>query len=201
MTPREMAKSVARLATRALALPFVVSFVIRARVFDRDRALMASTQLLALVPGLFGQYLRRGFLQAALAQCDSTVVVEWGTTFSRAGARLERDAYVGPSCHIGLVHIQPGALIAAGVHIPSGALTHGIGDPDIPIGDQPRQERMVTIGAGVWIGSGAVVMADVGNGTVVGAGAVVTRPLPASVVAAGVPARIVRSRAATRRAV
>ena len=38
----------------------------------------------------------------------------------------------------------------------------------------------------------AVVMADVGRDTIVGAGAVVTRPLPDRVIAAGVPARVVR---------
>ena len=41
---------------------------------------------------------------------------------------------------------------------------------------------------------GAVVMADVGDQTIVGAGAVVTTPLPDRVVAAGVPARVVKSR-------
>ena len=34
------------------------------------------------------------------------------------------------------------------------------------------------IGAGAWIGSGAVVMADVGCDTIIGAGAVVTRSVP-----------------------
>jgi acetyltransferase-like isoleucine patch superfamily enzyme len=37
-------------------------------------------------------------------------------------------------------------------------------------------------------------MADVGCGTVVGAGAVVVKPLPDEVIAAGVPARVIRSR-------
>ena len=41
----------------------------------------------------------------------------------------------------------------------------------------------------------AVVMADVGPNAIVGAGAVVTEPIPASVVAAGVPARVIRQRA------
>jgi acetyltransferase-like isoleucine patch superfamily enzyme len=52
----------------------------------------------------------------------------------------------------------------------------------------------VTVGRGAWLGSASVVMADVGHGTVVGAGSVVTKPLPPDVVAAGVPARIIRSR-------
>jgi acetyltransferase-like isoleucine patch superfamily enzyme len=54
----------------------------------------------------------------------------------------------------------------------------------------------VCIGAGAWIGSAAVVMADVGRDTIVGAGAVVTKALPDQVIAAGVPARAIRSRLA-----
>jgi maltose O-acetyltransferase len=46
----------------------------------------------------------------------------------------------------------------------------------------------------VWLGGGVVVCPGVtiGEDTVVGAGAVVTRDLPARVVAAGVPARVIR---------
>jgi acetyltransferase-like isoleucine patch superfamily enzyme len=53
---------------------------------------------------------------------------------------------------------------------------------------------MITIGAGAWIGTGAIILADVGTGTVVAAGSVVTKPLPDGVIAAGVPARVLRSR-------
>ena len=51
------------------------------------------------------------------------------------------------------------------------------------------------IGAGTWIGSGAIVMADVGPDTVIAAGAVVTTPIPGRVIAGGVPARVIRNRA------
>ncbi len=198
---REAVKAGLRGAAHVLVTPFVVSFAIRARLLDPDRALMASTQLLALVPGLPGQYLRRAFLQHAIAGCHPSVVVEWGTTLSRAGACLEKNVYIGPGCHLGLVHIEAEALIGAGVHIPSGGATHGINDPTVPIRDQARDERLVRVGAGAWIGSAAVVMANVGAGTVVGAGSVVTHPLPAAVVAVGTPARVLRSRFAGPRAV
>ena len=108
--------------------------------------------------------------------------------------RIDENAYIGPRCHLGRVHIERNALLAAGVHVPSGRRTHGTGEVSVPIRDQPGSRTLVRIGAGAWIGSAAVVMADVGRDSIVGAGAVVTRPIPDRVIAAGVPARVVRSR-------
>ena len=85
-------------------------------------------------------------------------------------------------------------LLAAGVHIPSGARSHGTDDVRIPIRDQQGSPTLVRIGSGSWVGAAAVVIADVGAGAIVGAGAVVTRRVPDRVVVAGVPARIVKHR-------
>lgn len=54
--------------------------------------------------------------------------------------------------------------------------------------------KAITIGDNVWIGGGAILMPGVavGKNSVVGAGAVVTRDVPASVVVAGNPARVIR---------
>jgi acetyltransferase-like isoleucine patch superfamily enzyme len=149
---------------------------------------------LALVPGIVGQYLRRAFLTWVLDYCHPSVTVEFGTIFSKAAARLEENVYIGPRCHLGWVFIERDVLIAAGVHIPSGPLTHGTEDTGTPIREQTGTLRMVRIGARSWIGSAAVIMADVGRDSVVGAGAVVTKPIADRVFAAGVPARVVRSR-------
>ena len=194
MSVLEIVKVVMRVVAHIAATPFVLSFSVKAAILGRDRAIQSSSQLLALVPGLTGQYLRRAFLSRTIDACHHTVVVEFGTTFSRAGARLDERAYIGPGCHLGLVHVERDVLIAAGVHIPSGSMTHQIDDVTRAIRDQPSGARLVRIGAGSWIGAAAVVMADVGRDTVVGAGAVVTSPLPADVIAAGVPARVVRRR-------
>jgi acetyltransferase-like isoleucine patch superfamily enzyme len=132
-----------------------------------------------------------------LARCDWTVTVEFGTTFSRADSLIDTGVYIGPHCHLGLVQIERDVLIAAGVHIPSGPETHGIDDSNKPIREQPGKPRRVRIGAGSWIGSAAVVMADVGCDSVIGAGSVVNRPIPSRVLAAGVPAKVIRSREAT----
>jgi virginiamycin A acetyltransferase len=121
--------------------------------------------------------------------------VEFGTLFSSASARLDANVYVGPGCHLGLVHLRRDVLLAAGVHVPSGQRIHPIDDPSTTIRERPLTRTLVTIGEGSWIGTGAIVMADVGSHSVVGAGAVVTAPVPDLVVAAGVPARVVKARA------
>src|SRR4051812_17018052 len=68
-----------------------------------------------------------------------------------------------------------------------------------PIDPEPRRHgweyaEPITIADNVWLGSGAIVNPGVtiGADTVVGAGAVVTKDLPPGVVAAGVPARVLR---------
>lgn len=80
--------------------------------------------------------------------------------------------------------------IAPGVHIYTG--TH-------PVDAQTRRSGLeyalpVVVGDGAWLGGGAIVCPGVtiGENTVVGAGSVVTRSLPANVVAAGNPCRVLR---------
>ncbi len=187
---KRVAYGVASLAV----VPQLLSYAIRSQVLGRDRALAGSTQALSLWPGVVGQYLRRAFLTRTLDTCHWTATVEFGTLFSSAAARLDEDVYIGPGCHLGLVHLERDVLVGAGVHIPSGAETHGTEDTSRPIREQERAKALVRIGAGAWIGSGAIVMADVGHDSVVGAGSVVTHPVPPLVISAGVPARVIKAR-------
>jgi acetyltransferase-like isoleucine patch superfamily enzyme len=192
--PKELAKGLIRFAALLCVTPILLVHSLNAAVFGRNRALESTSQLLSLFPGITGQYLRRAFLQRVLARCHSSVLVEFGTLFSQASAVLEENVYVGPRCQLGLVHLQRDVLLASGVHVPSGGKTHYFDDPTRPIREQGGERRVVTIGAGAWIGTGAIILADIGAGTIVAAGAVVTRPLPENVIAGGVPARIIRHR-------
>ena len=88
------------------------------------------------------------------------------------------------------VHIGNHVLCAPNVHIYTA--THPT-DPEI------RRSGLelaapVTIGNNVWLGGGAIVCPGVtiGDDTTIGAGSVVTKDIPARVVAAGNPCRIIR---------
>lgn len=191
---RNFVKRLCRGAAVVAISPMLASFYVRARLMGANRALEGSTQMLAWMPGVLGQYLRRAFLAHTVEYCAPTATISYGTLLADVGARFEAFCYVGPGCHLGRVHVGRDALLGAGVHVPSGPHIHGTARLDVPIRMQPGDHRTVQIGAGAWIGSSAVVMADVGADTVVGAGAVVVRPLPARVIAGGVPATVLRVR-------
>lgn len=71
--------------------------------------------------------------------------------------------------------------------------------PTHPLDPQQRRDKLeaaepIMIGDNVWLGGGVIVLPGVtiGDNTVVGAGAIVSKSLPASVVALGQPAKVVR---------
>src|SRR5262245_50445844 len=191
----EILKRLARAVALILVLPALASYGVRSRVIGPDRALEGSTQELSLIPGIVGQYLRRAFLSRTIRFCHPTAAISFGTIFSQTDARIDADVYIGPGCVLGRVHLERNVLVGSCVQITSGRHTHGYADASVPMREQEGTRVLVRIGEGSWIGSAAVVMADVGDHSIVGAGSVVTRPLPDQIVAAGVPARVIRSRA------
>ena len=190
---REVVKSLARGLATLAAAPALLSYAVRRRLLGEARAFEGSMQALAQLPGLQGQYLRRAFLSRT-AQCAASACVQFGALFSDPRVRIDDHVYIGPRCHLGWVHLERDVLLAAGVHIPSGSTTHGIDDLDRPIREQVGSRTLVRVGEGTWVGDAAIIMADVGAHCVIGAGSVVTRPIPDYSVAAGVPARVLRSR-------
>lgn len=73
---------------------------------------------------------------------------------------------------------------------------HRFADPDRPIHTQGQVAKGIEIGDDVWIGAHVTVLdgSNIGRGSVIAAGSVVSGEIPEYSIAAGVPARVVRSR-------
>jgi len=87
-------------------------------------------------------------------------------------------------------------LFAAQSYLVGGG--HALDAEGVPVIEQERRSRGITLGANVWLGTGAKVLdgVTIGRDVVIGANAVVNEDLPDGAVAAGVPARILRQRGA-----
>lgn len=116
---------------------------------------------------------------------------------------LEPSVSIGAGCYIGRfffiscidrVEIGERAVIADSVFIGDNA--HGHARRDLPILDQYLVPKgPVFIGPGTWIGNGACILPNVriGRNCVIGSNSVVTKDVPDFHVAAGIPARVLRT--------
>ena len=104
---------------------------------------------------------------------------------------------IGPFCFLvskSLISIGSNVSIGSGSHLMGGG--HKFDDPNMPVIRQERTSKGIIVGDNAWIGSQAVILDGVtlGEGCIVGAGAVVTKDLPPYTIAAGIPAKVIRSR-------
>jgi len=106
---------------------------------------------------------------------------------------LEENVYFNFNCivlDVTKVKIGANTLFAPGVHIYTA--THPIDSKERVSGIE--YGKPVTIGKNVWVGGGSIICPGVtiGDNVVIGAGSVVTKDLPACVLAAGNPCKIIR---------
>lgn len=153
-----------------------------------DGPFASCSQLLGLFPGVGGVYLRRGFLLMTLDKFALNCSVGFGSWFSHPQVSLGRGVCIGANWTIGMCEIGKHTLVGSNVDILSGRHQHAFADANLPLEQQGGAFTKLRIGANVWIGNSAVVMADIGDGSVVGAGSVVVKAIPARCVAAGNPA-------------
>ncbi|MBU1195524.1 MAG: acyltransferase [Proteobacteria bacterium] len=88
------------------------------------------------------------------------------------------------------IKIADSCMLASHVYI-TDSDWHGIYDRSMP----PLEYDSVVLEENVWVGDSAIVCKGVriGKNTIIGAGAVVTSDVPSNVIAAGNPARVVRT--------
>lgn len=117
--------------------------------------------------------------------------------------QIGRNVQLNDAVHIGAIHqviIGDHALIASRVFITdhNHGSYHGhdaASAPDIHPADRSLSSRPVRIGCNVWLGEQVCILpgVTVGDGAIVGANSVVTRDIPPNSIAAGNPARVIRT--------
>lgn len=116
----------------------------------------------------------------------------WGREPGQGRIVIGNAVLISPGCRISAsaeIVIGDGTMLANGVYV-TDSDWHGIHDRIA----RPAEDTPVRIGRNVWLGDRSTVLKGVhiGDNSIVGAGAVVTRHVPANVVVAGNPARVVR---------
>jgi acetyltransferase-like isoleucine patch superfamily enzyme len=109
--------------------------------------------------------------------------------------RLGDRCVIGRGSHI-VAHksIEIGDDVFTGPYVYITDQNHSYADVDVPVGRQWPVNSGVRVGAGTWLGTGAVILpgANIGRNVVVAAGAVVRGTVPDYAVVGGVPAKVIK---------
>jgi virginiamycin A acetyltransferase len=190
---RSLAKSAANLIALVLVSPLALTSWLEARVAPGSEAVFGFwTNVVALLPGTPGLFLRRAYYHLTLESCSLSCYLGFGMLFTHRHVAVEDHAYVGPYSLIGSAHLRQGCLIGSRVSLLSGPALHALDQEGRWLPADLSKLRQIEIGESAWIGEGAIVMVNVGAGSLVGSGAVVSTRVRPGVVVAGNPARFVR---------
>lgn len=129
------------------------------------------------------------FRPGAYAVCCSKIIIG-DRVVIRPGTML----FASPGDNGAGIIIEDDVLIGSGVHFYTA--NHTFKNPEIPIIDQGHDtSKEIKLEKGCWVGANAIILAGViiGKNSVIGAGSVVTKSIPEGVVAAGNPAKIIKS--------
>ena len=179
---------------KILSCPFFIIFSILKLLVGKRKAFSCVMQSAAIVPGISGEWFRRGLLQWTTQNKLENCCISFGCLFFDPDLKISPGVYMGTFCNIGKVTIHEKCVIGSNVHITSGLRQHYFSRTDVAIQDQGGQFDRVEIGKDAWIGNGAIISADVGVGCVIGAGSVVVKPIPDFSVVVGNPGKVINSR-------
>jgi acetyltransferase-like isoleucine patch superfamily enzyme len=183
---KKLAQQIAFLIATALTSPLFIP----ARIVGGDGLFCAYAQLLALLPGKAGSYLRVAYYRRTLHHCSRKVFVGFGTFFSHRNAVVEEGVYIGAYCIVGMAKIGKNCTLGSHVSVLSGKRQHGFEQVGVPIQEQGGTFEQLRFGENCWIGERSVIMADLGTQCVVGAGSVVTKSFDDLSMVGGNPAKL-----------
>ena len=143
---------------------------------------------------LFGSHISVDDFPTIIGARDANVqLTSWNIGDWKGELKIGKYCLITPGVRIMAaesIEIGDACMFAHGAYI-SDADWHGIYDRSEPVG----KTKPIILKDNVWIGDSAIVCKGVtiGENSIVGAGAVVTKNIPANVVAAGNPAKVVKN--------
>lgn len=122
-----------------------------------------------------------------------TRLTVWSDTTDIQGITIGDHVLISPGVRISAanaISIADSCMLASHVYI-TDSDWHGIYDRSLP----PTEKSAVVLEENVWVGDSSIICKGVtiGKNSIIGAGSVVTSDVPANVVAAGNPAKIIKS--------
>ena len=183
------------LLSQLLVLPLVIPCKLEEIIFSKNVEVVfhICTHILAILPGLPGAFLRRAFYSLTLDKCSQHCHIGFGSIFSHRFTTVEKYVYIGSYSIIGSAHLGEHCLIGSRVSILSGKALHVLDEEGTWTPYSAERLTKVKLAKNVWIGEGAIIIADVGEGCMVGAGSVVTTNVKSHIIVTGNPARFVKN--------
>lgn len=191
---RGYVKFIFNLLSQIIVFPLVILSWLEKTILPTQPELLFNicTNIVAMLPGVPGVFLRRAFYTMSLEKCSAHCYIGFGTIISHRCAIIDKHAYIGSYALIGKAHLGEHCLIGSRVSILSGEALHELDDNGMWTPYSSNLLVRVNIAKNVWIGEGAIVSADVGESCMIGAGSVVSSNIKAHIMVAGNPARFVK---------
>lgn len=154
------------------------------------------TIMLSKWGGYYGIKLRSHFYRKTLDRCGNNLKVFHGAYICYSTVSIGNNCTIEEDCVISNCSIGDDVIIAAKVSIMSGKNHHDVDMLDKTFYEtQSKTLDRVHLKNNIWIGTNAIVMANIASGSVVGAGSVVNKDIvDENGIVAGVPAKLIRFR-------
>lgn len=194
MNARQTIKRFVKNIVLLLVAPLYLLYRALSLVIDQDGCFQSFSQLLSLIPGKIGVFVRAAFYRLACPNTSDEISVGFLTLLSHRDTTIERGVYIGSQCNIGKCTIKENTLIGSGVYILSGSRQHNFDDLEKPIQEQGGHYEKIIVARDCWIGNGSIIMKNISDQSIVAAASVVINEHPPRSVIGGHPAKLLKTR-------
>ncbi|WP_153637448.1 acyltransferase [Marinobacter salsuginis] len=194
MKGRQRTKRVVKNIVLVMVAPLYLIYRALSLVMEQDGCFQSFSQLLSLIPGKIGIFVRAAFYHLACPDTSDEISIGFLTLLSHRDTTIERGVYIGSQCNIGKCTIRENSLIGSGVYILSGSRQHNFDNLEKPIQEQGGHYKKIEIERDCWIGNGSVIMTNIASQTIVAAASVVLNEHSPRSIIGGHPAKLIKRR-------